>query len=274
MGHRARRLVRVDVVLPAPLAVERHDQRAGHVERGEPGAGQRGDAEDPARGAALVQRCFDDLVLRPEAGGEREADDREVAADEHAVGDRHDPPQPAEAAHVDAVVHRVHDRAGRQEQRGLEEAVADQVHDADRVHAGAEADGQEHVADLADRRVGEHPLEVVLAAAADAAVEQGDGADDDHSGAGRLRDVEDGCRAGDQVDAGGDHRRGVDEGRDRGRALHGVGQPGLQRELAGLAARAEQQHQADRGGDALASGARCRTARRRTRCCPGRRTSP
>ena len=92
--------------------------------------------------------------------------------------------QPAEAAHVDAVVHGVHDRTGRQEQRGLEEAVAEQVDDADRVDARAEADGQEHVADLADRRVGQHPLQVVLPAAGDAAVEQRDRADDRDDGAG------------------------------------------------------------------------------------------
>ncbi len=251
VGHRARRLVRMDVVLPAPLAVEGHDERTRHVERGEPGAGQRDQAEDPARGAALVERCFDDLVLRPEPGRQREADDREEAAEKHAVGDRHDPGQPAEAAHVDAVVHGVHDRAGRQEQRGLEEAVADQVDDADRVHPGAEADGQEHVADLADGRVREHPLEVVLPATADTAVEQRDRPDHDDSRAGRLRDVEDRCGPGDQVDAGGDHCRRVDQRRHRGWALHRVGQPGLQRELAGLAARAEQQHEPDRGGDAL-----------------------
>ena len=75
------------------------------------------------------------LVQKPVA--QREADDRQVPADEDAVGDRHDLRQAAEAAHVDAVVHGVHDRAGREEQRGLEEAVAEQVDDADRVHARA-----------------------------------------------------------------------------------------------------------------------------------------
>ena len=58
--------------------------------------------------------------------------------------------------------------------------------------------------------------------------------------------VVDRVRAGDEVDACGDHRRGVDERGDRGRALHRVREPGLQRELAGLAAGAEQQHQRDR----------------------------
>ena len=47
----------------------------------------------------------------------------------------------------------------------------------------AEADGEEHVADLADRRVREHPFQVVLPEGADASVEQGDRADDRHNGA-------------------------------------------------------------------------------------------
>ena len=47
--------------------------------------------------------------------------------------------QPAEAAHVDLVVHAVHDRAGAEEQAGLEEAVRQQVDDGQRVAAAAEA---------------------------------------------------------------------------------------------------------------------------------------
>ena len=40
---------------------------------------------------------------------------------------------------------------------------------------------------------------------------------------------------GDEEDAGDDHRRGVQQRRDRCRAGHRVGQPGVQRELAALA---------------------------------------
>ena len=58
-----------------------------------------------------------------------------------------------------------------------------------------------------------------------------------------------------QVDPGGDHGRRVDQRRHRGRALHGVQQPGLQRHLRGLPARAEQQEQPQRGGHAAAPGA-------------------
>ena len=82
-----------------------------------------------------------------------------------------------------------------------------------------------------------------LARADDAADQQRQRADRDHDRLRRRVGVEDRVRPGDQVDAGGDHRRGVDERRHRGRALHRVREPGLQRELAGLAGRAEQQQE-------------------------------
>ena len=65
-------LVRVDVVLPAALAEERHDQRAGHVEGGEAGAEQRDDAEDPSRDAPPLSNAASmilSLVKNPVSGG-------------------------------------------------------------------------------------------------------------------------------------------------------------------------------------------------------------
>ena len=50
-----------------------------------------------------------------------------------------------------------------------------------------------------------------------------------------------------QEHAGGHHRRGVDQRRDRGGALHRVGQPDVQRELRALAHRADEEQQRDRG---------------------------
>ena len=72
-----------------------------------------------------------------------------------------------------------------------------------------------------------------------------DAADDDHGGLGDRGELEDEVGPDDQVDAGGHHRRRVDERRDRRRALHRVEQPGLQRHLGGLAAGAEQEQQAE-----------------------------
>ncbi len=53
--------------------------------------------------------------------------------------------------------------------------------------------------------------------------------------------------AGDEVDAGGDHGGGVDEGAHGRRAGHGVGQPGLEGELRGLADGAGQDQEGDDG---------------------------
>ena len=53
-----------------------------------------------------------------------------------------------------------------------------------------------------------------------------------------------GKHAADEVDAGRDHRRGVDEGGDGRRAFHRVGQPDVQRELRRLADAAEEDAQA------------------------------
>ena len=56
---------------------------------------------------------------------------------------------------------------------------------------------------------------------------------------------EDRVGPGDEVDAGVDHRRGVDQGRDRGRALHRVRQPDVERELGALAHGAGEDEQGD-----------------------------
>ena len=59
---------------------------------------------------------------------------------------------------------------------------------------------------------------------------------------------------GDQVDTGGHHGRGVDQCRDRGRAGHRIGQPGLQRQLGGLADRPAEQCQGRQSDPQIAFG--------------------
>ena len=61
---------------------------------------------------------------------------------------------------VDARVHRVDDRARAEEEAGLEEGVREDVEEARRERA--DADAEEHEAELAHRGVGEHLLDVVL----------------------------------------------------------------------------------------------------------------
>ncbi len=55
-------------------------------------------------------------------------------------------------------------------------------------------------------------------------------------------------RPGDQVDAGGDHRRRMDQCADRRRALHRVGEPGMERNLRGLRDGAAEQAERDENG--------------------------
>jgi hypothetical protein len=60
--------------------------------------------------------------------------------------------------------------------------------------------------------------------------------------------------ARDQVDAGRDHGGGVDEGGDRRRALHGVREPGVQRDLGGLREGADEEEDEPRGQRAVVRG--------------------
>ncbi len=149
--------------------------------------------------------------------------------------------------------HAVDHAARTEEEEPLEECVRHQVEDAARV--SADTHRQEHVAELADGRVGEHLLDVVL--------DEADGRGEDGGRrANRGHDVERGRRhrieeahPRDHVDAGRHHGGGVDQRRNRRRAGHGVGQPHVERNLRRLAGGADEQeqrrHRRDRRRDQL-----------------------
>ncbi len=140
----------------------------------------------------------------------------------------------------------------RHEQQRLEEGVGHQVEQPGRV--GADGDAHDHVADLGHRRVGDHALDVGLGER-DRARDQQRGRADHRAHVLRGgREFEQRVHARDQVHAGRDHRRRVDQRADRRRALHRVGQPGVQRDLRGLGERADEQQQA--AGDEVAAVAR------------------
>ena len=187
-------------------------------------------------GAAELAGTGEDLVLRPEAGQREDADERGRGDDEGLVGVRHPLPQPAHVLlHVEAV-HGVADRARAEEQAGLEEGVGEEVEEGGRPRPDAER--HDHVAELGHRRVGEHLLDVVLHERQAGPAEDRDAADDGEQVDARRADAEaleeDAVEAPDHVDAGHDHGGGVDQGGHRGRAGHGVGQPGVEDELARL----------------------------------------
>ena len=146
--------------------------------------------------------------------------------------------------------------AGGEEEQRLEEGVRHQVEH--RAAVGAEPGAEEHVADLRHRRVRDHALDVGLDERDEAGDEQRDRAEPGGEVGDRRRQLEDRVRADDQVDAGRDHRRGVDQRRDRRRALHRVGEPRVERDLGRLGDGAAEQPERDEvdGGLREARGAR------------------
>jgi hypothetical protein len=193
-----------------------------------------------------------DLVLGPERREQRRAGQRQAADQVGGVGGRHVLLQAAHLAHV-VGADGVDDRAGAEEQQTLERRVGEQVEEPGGVAADRQRAG--HVGELADRREGEHLLDVVGDQRHAGRAHHGDGREYADQVERRGRRLEHRVEARDQVDAGGDHRGGVDQRGHRRRAGHRVGQPDVQRELRALADRAaEDQHRArdDHAGADLA----------------------
>ena len=115
-------------------------------------------------------------------------------------------PQAAHRRHFVGVAGVDH-RARAHEQQALEERVRDQVEQAG--HPAADAQGQHHVAQLADRRIGEHPFDVGGRDGDRGRDEQRDAADvgDDQQNFGRENRKE----TARQVHARGHHRGRVDQ---------------------------------------------------------------
>ena len=146
--------------------------------------------------------------------------------------DRHPSDQPAHPLQVGLLVHPVHHGARAQEHQRLVERVGDEHEHRARVEAHAR--GHEHEPELADRGVGEDALDVVLRQRARRREQRRHQPDDQHDGQGDAGELEERRAPDDEVDAGGHHRRGVDQGGDRGRAGHRVGQPDVERHLRRL----------------------------------------
>ncbi len=250
-GHREdgqRKVVReLGVRLVHAVVVRLTEERdEDHAERVQPG-------HERAEQAHVVQvhvpagiGLEQDLVLREESGRTRKRDQPQRTDQKHPEREGQITSEISHLEDVLLVVQRQDHRAGREEQQRLEEGMRHQVEDRRLVGAGTER--QEHVADLAHRRIGEHALDVGLLQSDEARHQCGDAAHPAHRLERDRRDLEHHVRARDQVDTGGDHRRRVDQRGDRRRAGHRVRQPGLQRKLRRLAAGAsENQQRRDRG---------------------------
>ena len=241
------------------LAEEDDEEKPERVDPGQQRPQQPRDVQNLAITSARQGRR-QDRVLREEARQRRDADERERADQEGDERLRHHVAHAAHPPDVLLVREAVDDEAGGEEEQRLEVGVRHQVeHPAPvRPEPGAE----EHVADLRHRRIRDHALDVRLHERDEAGDEQRDRTEPGGEVGDRRRLLEDRVRPSDQVDAGGDHRRGVDQGRDRRGALHRVREPGVDRDLGGLRDRAAQQAEGDEVDERLRHAAHlCEDAR-------------
>ena len=209
--------------------------RTSHVRRREEGSAQTDDHEGLI---AVVAHVVDDLVLGEETGQWEHAGEGQRGDDPGGRRDRHLLGESTHVLlHVEGVMRaRMADRAGGEEETRLEERVGEDVEHG--RQPGARTEAEHHVAELRDRRVGQHLLDVVLH-------EREQRCDDDRDSTDQCDEVDVGV--GDlqtfpehRVDtrheehSGHDHRARVEQRTHRGGAGHGIGQPRVQRELTRL----------------------------------------
>ena len=146
------------------------------------------------------------------------------------------------------------DDAGGHEEPGLEGGVVDDVEDTRHGRQGSadtKKDGDQ--TQVADGRIGQQPLEVMLEEGDDGPGDQGQHAKARHQvvpfpGAGQGRE-----EARQEKDPRLDHGGGVQVARDGGRRRHGMGQPEMEGELGRLGEDPQQDQQ--QGGDIEGMGA-------------------
>ena len=244
-GHHAGRIAQLAAKFrrDANFSVKSHEQHAERIKSGYEHAKQnRGVCVGRARQFAMADGD-DDRVLGKEAGERRNAGERERTDRAGDVGDRQHGAQSAHSAHVLLVMHGDDHRAGREKQQRLEEGVRAEVKDRDMVGRGAERDA--HVAELRQRGIRDHALDVILHKPDQSHEQRGGRADDQHRRKRGLRKFKQRRHARHHVDAGGNHGGRMNQRRDRRRPLHGIRQPHMQRHLRGFSHRADEQQQAD-----------------------------
>ena len=222
------------VFVAARLAIEGEEDQAPGIERGE----ERGDDQHPEGIAALRadKGAFDHGVFGGKARKPDPARQRDTHAGDGKRADHHRPEsigdlfaQRAIVPHILFMVHRMDHRTRAKEQHRLEKRVGEQVEHGDRIDAHAR--GHEHIAKLRTGRIGDHPFDVVLHQTHGCGKECRRRPEEGDKGRGLRCEFHQRRHAADQENTGGHHGCGVDQGRDRRRAFHRVGQPGVKDEL-------------------------------------------
>ena len=163
-----------------------------------------GDDQEHQRPPALVERTDGQIPLGDEAGRAGGPDDAEPRDHEGGKRERHLAADPAEVGELDRAQAIGH-RPEREEQGALHHRVIEEMHDA-ASEAGlvGQADAEGDVADLRDRRVGEHALHVLLVDGKDRSDEHGRKREDEQ----QIRDLQ--CAGGN-----GDAEHGEEEAQEQ-----------------------------------------------------------
>ena len=205
-----------------PEAVERRHQRRHEAEHG----------QDLTEGSGRPRRNKQ-MVLAEETRRQGESCERERTHHERPIGNRQFVFQPPHTPHILFVMQGDDHGPATEKQEGLEGTVGQEM-----IHAGgigAETAGHDHVAELANCRVGDDTFDIGLC--------QGDGRPHDHRHStgncherhGGRRQVIEWSQPRNHEDASRDHRRGMNECRDGGGTFHRIRQPDVERHLGRLA---------------------------------------
>ena len=226
------------------LAVKRIEHQAKSVEGGHEHARRHRKPSEAGAGSPGQVHRLDDRVLgkEPREAGNARARDR--ADQDRAVGPGHELPQSAHPAHVLLMVQGDDGRTRAQEKQGFEERVGHEVEDRRGIRRGAERHG--HVAELGQRGIRDHALDVVLDKRDQGHEKGGDPADHEHERERGLRKLEKRRHPRHHEDARRHHGCGVDQGRNRRGTLHRVGQPHVEGKLRRLSHRADEKPDTDR----------------------------
>ena len=124
-----------------------------------------------------------------------------------------------------------HGTSAKEESR-LEEGV--RKHVEDRSVKGANTRSHEHVTELANGRVSKNLLDVVLEKTCNSSPESSEHTDHHDNVEHNREEGKHAAETGEQIDTGGHHRCGMDQGRNRSRTRHSIREPGEERNLSRL----------------------------------------